>query len=110
MLKLYFLELWSCGGAGTREQRRCPRRLLAGSAEQRPAAKPGAELRSSGSALIGWNPGDREGHMNMCGPTTASHNNPALMSCKYENTSFQSLLITLCRVTHADDLPYLNPL
>ena len=48
--------------------------------------------------------------MNMCGPTTASHNNPALMSCKYENTSFQSLLITLCRVTHADDLPYLNRL
>ena len=48
--------------------------------------------------------------MNMFGPTNASHNNPAQMSCKYENTSFQSLPITLCRVTHADDLLYLNPL
>ena len=65
----HFLEPCS-GGAETWEQRRLQRRLLAGSAEQRPAAESGAELRSWGWAPIGWNCGDREGHMNMLSSCT----------------------------------------
>ena len=93
----HFLEPCS-GGAETWEQRRLQRRLLAGSAEQRPAAESGAELRSWGWAPIGWNCGDREGHMNMLSSCTDCE--LSIAGSKMKALSIIVITRTICQLLH----------